>query len=265
MKKPANYWNKENCANEARKYNSKVEFIRCNMSAYNSAVKNGWLNEITKHMVRPLSYNMKWTKEACKNEALLYSSRKEFHLKSGAAYISAYTNGWLDEICLHMQRPVNSNTIWTVELCTIEALKYETRKDFNEKSKGAYLAATKYGIIENICSHMKACGSLTKRCVYIYEFEDNHAYVGLTYDFDKRHNQHMRHTKSAVYKHIQKTGLIPKHIMVSDSYVDVYLAKELEKEYYYKYKDAGWQMLNSNRTGGTGWCKLPINNVDINL
>lgn len=40
-----------------------------NHSAYNSALKNKWSNEICSHMV---SLRHTWTKEECKNEALKY-------------------------------------------------------------------------------------------------------------------------------------------------------------------------------------------------
>ena len=40
-------------------------------------------------------------------------------------------------------------------MLAIEALKYNTRKDFQINSKGAYLSAYRRDILENICSHMK--------------------------------------------------------------------------------------------------------------
>lgn len=257
MRKHKNYWNRENCATEALKYKSKVEFIRNSMSAYNSAIKNGWLEEICVHMIRPEQHNKYWTKEKCLGIALKYKSRIEFQKSNNCAYAIASKYGWLRDITKHMVRPKNVKKFWFEENCRTEALKYNTRKDFNEYSKGAYLAAIKYDIIDDICSHMEVCGTLTKRCVYVYEFSDNHAYVGLTYNLKSRHSQHMRMTKSSVNKHMKNTGLIPNHHMLTDGYVDVYLAKDLEKKFYNDYMSAGWQMLNSNRTGGTGWCKLP--------
>jgi predicted GIY-YIG superfamily endonuclease len=260
FRNPKNFWTKEECTKEALKYNSKVDFIKYCVSAYNSAIKNGWLEEITKHMIRPTPYNKKWDKNACKNEALKYSSRVDFQKKSGSAYVSAYMNGWLDDICSHMQRPANSRIIWNKETCRIEALKYKTRSEFSKKAKRAHIVAIKLDILDEICSHMKTCGSLIYRGIYAYEFPDNHAYVGLTYNFDIRHKQHMNHKKSAIYKYIHKTNLSPTHKILSN-YVDVYLAQKLEKEFYLQYKNNGWIMLNNNRTGGVGWNKLPKNRI----
>lgn len=256
MRKPPNYWNKENCRKEAIKYKSKTDFIKHSMSAYNSAVKYNWLDEITKHMVRPIPYNKKWDEETCTQEALKYKSKVEFQKKSPSAYVIATTYDWFNKITEHMKRPENSNKIWFKENCKIEALKYNTRKEFNKKASGAYNVACKLKIIDDICSHMKTCGSLVYRGIYVYEFSDNHAYVGLTYNFDIRHQQHMNHKKSMVNKHIKKTNLLPEHIILND-YVDVYAAQKLEKKFYLEYKNNGWVMLNKGHTGSVGWNKLP--------
>ncbi len=48
--KPAGYWNKERCAEEANKYKMRGEFALGSHSAYNIARANGWLNELCSHM-----------------------------------------------------------------------------------------------------------------------------------------------------------------------------------------------------------------------
>jgi hypothetical protein len=41
------YWqNKENCANEALKYNGKYEFLKGSGGAADAAKRNGWYDEI---------------------------------------------------------------------------------------------------------------------------------------------------------------------------------------------------------------------------
>jgi hypothetical protein len=45
------HWNKENCLEEAKKYNKKFEWQKKSSSCYNSARKNGWLDECCAHMV----------------------------------------------------------------------------------------------------------------------------------------------------------------------------------------------------------------------
>lgn len=253
---PKNFWNKEECAKEALKYNSKTDFVHSSVTAYCKANKNGWLEEITAHMSRPVNCMIIWNKETCRIEALKYNSRVVFQKKGGSAYNVAHASGWISDICQHMHRPANSNILWNKETCKIEALKYETRKDFNKESKGAYLTAHKLGILDDICSHMKICGSLMLRCVYAYEFPDNHVYVGLTFNSDLRHAQHLTHAKSQVFRHIANTGLIPTHKVLSE-YVDVHIAMKLEREILNEYVQNGWIKLNVAQTGGIGWIKLP--------
>lgn len=48
--KPANYWTKEMCHQESLKFYSKTEFQNNSSSAYQISIKNGWINEICKHM-----------------------------------------------------------------------------------------------------------------------------------------------------------------------------------------------------------------------
>lgn len=97
-KKPKGYWNiKENVFTEARKYNSRKEFENGCGSAYNSAKKNGWLDEMT-WLIRPIVWNKKWTKENVFTESKKYPTRKKFDKGCGGAYNVARVNGWLDEM-----------------------------------------------------------------------------------------------------------------------------------------------------------------------
>jgi len=57
-RKPNNYWTKEKCSEEAKKYLYKVDFIKNSEYAYNLSLKKKWLNEICKHMI-PLGHKYK--------------------------------------------------------------------------------------------------------------------------------------------------------------------------------------------------------------
>lgn len=102
---PKRHWTKERCREEALKYSSRFDFQRCRGSAYNSALRNRWLPEICSHM-RPSFHTVlagHWTKAACFEEALKYSSKAEFKRKCGGAHNAAQRNGWLVDICKHMR------------------------------------------------------------------------------------------------------------------------------------------------------------------
>jgi hypothetical protein len=97
------------------------------------------------------SIETKWTKENCKKEALKYEYRTEFRKYSERAYMTAFHNGWLDEICLHLKYKYES---WTKDKCKEEALKYNSRTDYFFGSSGSWDNARRNGWLDEICSHM---------------------------------------------------------------------------------------------------------------
>jgi predicted GIY-YIG superfamily endonuclease len=139
---------------------------------------------------------------------------------------------------------------WTKEKCIKEALKYNKRSDFKNGSGGAYRACQKNGWIDDVCGDMKYSGNRFKRLVYIYEFDDKNVYVGLTYNIQERDNKHKRDKRSMVFRHIQKTGLIPK--LSYTEYMHVEESKIKEGEFVKKFRDNGYKILNSSKTGGIG-------------
>jgi predicted GIY-YIG superfamily endonuclease len=227
--------------------------------AYLSALRHNWLDEICSHMKRPINHNKKWFKEDCKNEALKYNTRTDFFNNAIGAYKAAYKNNWLEEICCHMTSIKKPNNYWTKNLVHSEALKYSSKLDFIKNSKSAYIAASKNNWIDEVCGHMESCGNVLSRCVYVYEFPDNFVYVGLTCNEKRRQIEHLQKLKSPVYLHIIKTNCQPKYKLISNNYIDVIQAQQLEKQTYEIYKNNGWFLLNSNRTGGIGSQKLPQN------
>ena len=103
---------------------------------------------------------IKWTHETLRQEALKYKSRSEFQTDSRGAYKSATRNGILDEVCQHMfvytkKGEQNPRYVWTTEMLEQEALEYQTRTEFARKSYGAYSAARKRKLLDQICKHMK--------------------------------------------------------------------------------------------------------------
>lgn len=45
--KPSGYWTKERVFAEAKKYNTKNEFKKNEISAYHITIRNGWMTEMT--------------------------------------------------------------------------------------------------------------------------------------------------------------------------------------------------------------------------
>jgi predicted GIY-YIG superfamily endonuclease len=198
-----------------------------------------------------------WTiKENCRKESLKYKTRYEFQKGSVSAYNSSWKNGWLDEICQNMVEVRKPYGYWDIkENCLEESLKYETRNEFRKGPNRAYESSRKNGWLDEVCKDMEVVGNLKMRGIYVFEFEDNYAYVGLTYNFKKRYSEHINDINCVVYKHIKETNLTPKFIQLTD-YMDEELASKEETVWENKYISNGWNILNKKKTGGLGGCIL---------
>ena len=192
-----------------------------------------------------------WSKKNCKEKALTCNSRNEFRLNFPSAYTACLRNNWLYDVCEHLNG-YKSKGYWNKENCQEIALKYKTRLDFHKNDSWVYRIAVKNDWLDDICSHMKVIGNLIKRCIYVYEFADNSAYIGLTFNIDDRNEKHIK--KGTVYNHIQIT---PTYILKQlTDYIDVDEAKRLEDKYVKEYKKNGWTILNIIKTGGIGGNKF---------
>ncbi|WP_430812429.1 MULTISPECIES: hypothetical protein [unclassified Carboxylicivirga] len=98
--------------------------------------------------------NGKWTIDCIKEEALKYTSRKEFAISSCGAYNAARRLGIIDQVCCHMDEKIKKRGYWTKERILKVALKYSSKKTFEKESSGAYNAARRYGILQEVTDHM---------------------------------------------------------------------------------------------------------------
>ena len=57
---------------------------------------------------------------------------------------------------------------------------------------------------------MEYLGNKFKRCVYVYEFSNNVAYVGLTFNMNSREQQHKK--RGPVFQHSKLTQNIKEQI-----------------------------------------------------
>lgn len=137
---------------------------------------------------------------------------------------------------------------WTYEKCKEVALLCESRKEFHSKYRTAFDNASKNKWIDEFCSHMKPINDSDK-CVYVYEFDDNCAYVGITWDLKDRHRRHMKN--GPVKNHMLKSGITPIMKQLTD-FLMVDDAKTKECDFLNTYKKNGWIMLNKAITGSIG-------------
>ena len=88
-------------------------------------------------------------------EALKYKTKTEFSKGCSSALSAARRNGWVDEICSHMDETRKPAGYWTLERCRKEALKYKTKTEFSKGCVSAYQAALRNGWLDEVCAHMK--------------------------------------------------------------------------------------------------------------
>lgn len=166
-------WTKEQCAEEASKYKTRILFYRNCRGGHHAASLNGWLDEICSHMPPPFKPIGYWdNKEHCAEAALKYNNRTDFCNGCSLGYKFSCKNGWLDDICSHMINRRKPDGYWTYERCAAEAAKYKTNLEFRRGSGSACTRATKEGWLRDICNHMppprKSPGYWTKeRCAEV--------------------------------------------------------------------------------------------------
>lgn len=173
----------------------------------------------------------------------------DFRNNHGSAREAAQANGWIDDV----KAVLPHKTYWNRELVEQEIKNkgYKNKKEFREGSPGAYSHAAKRGFLDEVCKDMEVLGHLGKRKIYVYEFEDGYAYVGLTDNLDRRNYQHLNDGVSPVGKHYKKTGARYEWKIISD-----WLTKEeaqiYEDEMINAYAEEGWKMLNTKKGGSLG-------------
>jgi hypothetical protein len=98
MRHPKGYWkNRENMMNEAKKYNTKEEFQRGNLTAFLAAHRYGYIDDMD-WMVKQKQHKKKyWTYKHIEEEALKYNTKTEFYNGNQTAYRAALKLGVIDD------------------------------------------------------------------------------------------------------------------------------------------------------------------------
>ena len=194
IKKKNNYWNKFNCKVEALKYNNRSDFRIYSSGAYKSALKNNWLDDLCTHMkIKGNLYNrINYSYEFSDNHVYIgltcdIKRRNYEHMtdKNSVVYQHILKTGVIPVFKFDLLKPVKeaqvieilqinnykiknwiilnkanggslgkSNTKWNYEKTKEEALKYNTRLEFQKKSHTAYKFSLKNKILNDVCSHM---------------------------------------------------------------------------------------------------------------
>lgn len=161
-------WSKENCELEALKFETRTEFFKNSNSAYLTASRKKWLDEICEHMISPQTPRNFWTKEKCREEASKYKTRGDFKKNSPTAYGKSLKEKWLDELCTHMIEIKKNKNYWTKEKCQEAANLCKTRTQFKSEYNSAYGKALKNGWLKEILLNIKCLhNNFTKEDCFI--------------------------------------------------------------------------------------------------
>lgn len=143
-------WNYVMCLEEAEKYKTRTCFRKESNTAYNHARKEGFLDAICLHMeerIKPAGY---WTYERCKTEALKYGNKVDFFWNSGGANHACRVNGWIEDVCAHMNNPHVVSGYWTYDNVKDSIKGCKTVLEFVTYYKREYTAAQKAGFLEKL-------------------------------------------------------------------------------------------------------------------
>lgn len=186
-------WTKEKSALAAKRYKSRTEFRLGTSGAYNSARRDGFLDEICEHMeVKGSRYSRAIYAFEFSDKSVYvgltynYDQRYKGHLRSNKTIIEktqelGHTflefNNWspIEEAAKNEAKTIEnyrkrgwkilnkskagslgaSEKYWTKNKCIKEVKRYETKKEFQLKSPGAYSSASKGGFLREITKHLK--------------------------------------------------------------------------------------------------------------
>jgi len=190
VRKPSGYWTYERCDEAAKLCVTKIEFSRRFSSAYATALKKGWLAEISNHMTPAGNRYRRYVYVIIDNENRrvyvgLTSNikRRWYDHRISGRFDSNFTFLVISELLPALDASaleittvekyrndgftvlnkmkagglggfLSAPRIWDYEACRLEAAKYRTRTEFYKGASGAVRSARKYGWLNDICTHM---------------------------------------------------------------------------------------------------------------
>lgn len=82
--------------------------------------------------------NVRWTYEACREEAMKYITVRDFRTSSQIAYNVARANGWVGSFGLRINKMKSSQHHWTEKRCSEAAREFSSTREFRENKRRAY-------------------------------------------------------------------------------------------------------------------------------
>lgn len=203
---------------------------------------------------------LKWTYEACYEEAKKYNYKVDFIKNSRGAYDAALRNKWLEDynwFLSGIKRTGEKHRKWNYETCYNEALKYSTRGEFGTKSQRAYYVALQNGWLDNyIWLKDKRFDLINDKidCIYVYEFAEQKAvYIGRTL-IKRQKERDWEHIfrNDSVSKFAKENNIAVPEIKILETNLTIKEGAENEGIWIELYKEDGWNILNKAPAGSIG-------------
>jgi hypothetical protein len=145
-------WTKEKCVKEAKNFVKRGEFLEKFPGAYHYAKRNGFIEEICRHM-KQNKKNISLNKTQCRDVVKGYSSYTLLRKEQESLVCYIRRKGW-EDLFDGLERDRREKIKWNKKTCKEVALTFNTRIDFFKNYNCAYEYARKNNILEEICSHM---------------------------------------------------------------------------------------------------------------
>ena len=154
IKAQVGYWTKELCHAEALKYSIKQHWKKGHGKSYSYAMRHGWYDECTTHMVEGCKPRNHWTKERCHVEALKFNIKEHWKKGHPPTYQAAQRNSWVKELTQHMIEVTKPNGYWTKERCIENAKKFTNITDWSTANSTPVTNARANGWYDECTAHM---------------------------------------------------------------------------------------------------------------
>ena len=137
----------------------------------------------------------------------------------------------------------------------------KTTKELKQKYPKTYNWLSQNHFLKEACSHMEWGVGLDKRLIYVYTFDVNnekYAYVGLTNNIKRRHNEHLNDEQDAINIFCKKHNIVCPLPQKLTDYLSCEIAQIKEEEFKNEYKTYGYNILNRCKCGGLGIIPLEV-------
>ena len=125
--------------------------------------------------------------------------------------------------------------------------------DFFLEKRQAYNKAREEGWLDDFNWLITKTDSNDERTIYVYEFSDGAAYVGLTNWIEHRDYQHRYNkTASSVYEYSTQNSIEIPEVKILEENISPNKAGSIENKWIKFYRKNGWKIINKVRGGSLG-------------